>query len=402
MSVTQTFRTLASIPSPTLKEEKVAKKIIELLSLKNVTVQLDAYGNVYGKVKATDDTKPPLMVSAHMDVVGDNSPVIIKTSADGKFYETDKTRTLGADDKAGIAVAIELIQYLNDNVTLLHGGLEFLFTRDEEQNLTGVRNADCSKFLSQYILVLDADCLGDFLIAGAGYTKMILEVTAPKGGHSGIDIADTSRVNAVKLLAQAVSLIPQGVYKQDETGVVASINIGAIAGGGLQNQPTEKTGAEFNAFLAQNAVTNVINTNAYASYSIRSSQKSVEEDLKADILNIIDDLNRKYAEKARFEVTFQEHMKPFEAARETYLPDLFKQVAKEHQVTPRIASFHAGAETHVFTYEKNAKEETFKPYLVGAANIYDMHSANERVEISSLEKGFELIKALFLKFNAID
>ena len=387
MSVTQTFRTLASIPSPTLKEEKVAKKIIELLSLKNVTVQRDAYGNVYGKVKATDDTKPPLMVSAHMDVVGDNSPVIIKTSADGKFYETDKTRTLGADDKAGIAVAIELIQYLNDNVTLLHGGLEFLFTRDEEQNLTGVRNADC---------------LGDFLIAGAGYTKMILEVTAPKGGHSGIDIADTSRVNAVKLLAQAVSLIPQGVYKQDETGVVASINIGAIAGGGLQNQPTEKTGAEFNAFLAQNAVTNVINTNAYASYSIRSSQKSVEEDLKADILNIINDLNRKYAEKARFEVTFQEHMKPFEAARETYLPDLFKQVAKEHQVTPRIASFHAGAETHVFTYEKNAKEETFKPYLVGAANIYDMHSANERVEISSLEKGFELIKALFLKFNAID
>ena len=79
-----------------------------------------------------------------------------------------------------------------------------------------------------------------------------------------------------------------------------------------------------------------------------------------------------------------------------------KQIAKEHQVTPRIASFHAGAETHVFTYEKNAKGETFKPYLVGAANIYDMHSANERVEISSLEKGFELIKALFLKFNAID
>lgn len=64
-----------------------------------------------------------------------------------------------------------------------------------------------------------------------------------------------------------------------------------------------------------------------------------------------------------------------------------------------VSSFHAGAETHIYAQRKNAGGKTFKPYLVGAANIYNMHSAAEYVETQSMEKGFELIKTIFYTFN---
>ncbi len=108
------FCELAKIPSPSLQEGKVSRRILEYLEEAGVKVKFDHYGNVIAKVEATDNSKKPLLLSAHMDVVGDSSPVTIGLSS--RFIETDKTRTLGADDKAGVAAAILLASELaNDN-----------------------------------------------------------------------------------------------------------------------------------------------------------------------------------------------------------------------------------------------------------------------------------------------
>lgn len=398
MSVTEIFCDLARIPSPTLDESRVARRIIELMSVDGVTVQQDEYGNVYGFLRATDSSKAPLMMTGHMDVVGDASPVVINTTPDG-FYETDKTRTLGADDKAGVAAVIALVRKLSAAQNVKHGGIEFLFTRDEEQNLTGAKHVDYTRFKSDYVVVLDGDLLGDFLVSGAGFTKLFIEAYAAKGGHSAIDIDDETRVNAARALAQLVAQMPQGVYEKNDQGIVTSINLGAIAAGGLQNRQTDATGAAFDKFLTYDAVTNVINTHAYAAFSIRSSQKESQRRLHADILKIVADFNARYAGKVVFSADFQEHMLPFEDARDPKMPDLFAKAAAQCGVKAHIASFHAGAETHIYSHKQNAFGRTFKPYLMGAANIYNMHSPNERVEIASMEKGFELLETLFEKFN---
>ena len=78
----ETFIELAKIPSPSLGEEKVADKIIEILQEENIKAQKDDYGNVYAHIEATDNTKRPLLLSAHMDVVGDDSPVNIVVNGD--------------------------------------------------------------------------------------------------------------------------------------------------------------------------------------------------------------------------------------------------------------------------------------------------------------------------------
>ena len=49
-SVTDIFIQLAKIPSPSLKEQNVAKKILELLDVENISAKTDEYGNVIAKV----------------------------------------------------------------------------------------------------------------------------------------------------------------------------------------------------------------------------------------------------------------------------------------------------------------------------------------------------------------
>lgn len=106
------FCTLVQIPSPSGEEEKVSAKIVEILTSAGIEAKEDHFKNVTAKIPATDSDKKPVLLSAHMDVVGDASPVNIRISEDGRFIETDKTRPLGSDDKVGVSAAMYLALYL--------------------------------------------------------------------------------------------------------------------------------------------------------------------------------------------------------------------------------------------------------------------------------------------------
>ena len=147
------FCSLAEIPSPSLKEENLANRILEYCKDKILNCELDAYKNVHITVNATDETKQPILLSAHMDVIGDDSPV--KIHLDGDLIKAEG-RTLGADDKAGVANALYFAVQLAKS-DMKHGGLELIFTRDEESGMTGIKNIDFSKIRSKYVLVLDSD-----------------------------------------------------------------------------------------------------------------------------------------------------------------------------------------------------------------------------------------------------
>ena len=66
------FCKLVSIPSPSLKEEKVIEWILNFCAENNINARKDSYGNVYIRVPGSDSSKEPLMLSSHMDVVGDD------------------------------------------------------------------------------------------------------------------------------------------------------------------------------------------------------------------------------------------------------------------------------------------------------------------------------------------
>ena len=316
------FCTLAEIPSPSLKEEKVTEKILKIFKENGIKAKTDDYGNVHAFIEATDNSKKSLLLSSHMDVVGDDSPVNIKLN--GNIIETDKTRTLGADDKAGVAAAIMLAVELSKNKELKHGGLEIIFTRDEEQNMSGIHNVKMNEINSEYVLVMDADKLGQVQIAGASYTKLTVNVKALKGGHSGIDIDDKTRLNAAKLIAELVNEIPQGVYKKDDFGVVTSINLGVIIGGGIETavdniKNSDLKSNKYQDYIIDKAITNVINTKAAAAYSIRSSSREYENKLINDIQLIADNFNKKYEGLAIAQIENSVHLPPFEKSSDEKL-----------------------------------------------------------------------------------
>lgn len=397
------FCTLAEIPSPSMGENDVATEIIATLKSNGIEVHQDDYSNVIARIPATDSSKKPMLLSAHMDVVGDDSPINIVLK-DDKYIETDKKRTLGADDKAGITAAISTACRIIENKNLKHGGLEMVFTRDEESGMSGIKHVKMNELESEYALVLDSDSFGEVMIAGAGYTNVLVEVEGLKGGHSGNDIADATRVNAAKLLADVVSEIPQGVYKQDEEGVVTSINLGVILGGGvdfpLQKMSKQdlKNGEHFD-YLIENAVTNVINKKGAAIYSLRSSDSQAEADLLADIQKIVDKFNKKYEGVAIFKMTSKVKTKKFEKNNDTTIPDVAREVGKETGIEVKVASFHAGAETHIYANEKNKYGKVIKPYLIGVATIKNMHSSDESMDYETLIKGAEFVYDIFVKFN---
>ena len=398
------FCTLAEIPSPSGKEDKVADKIVEILNTNGVNAHKDAFGNVMAYIEPTDGTKKPLLLSAHMDVVGDSSPVNIRISEDGKFIETDKTRTLGSDDKTGDAAAIKLALEIAKS-DIKHGGLELVFTKDEEQTMTGINNVEFNKINSEYVLVLDADKMGQVQISGASYTNGTLIVNAVKGGHSGIDIGDKTRLNAVKLIAELINEIPQGEYKRDDYGTVTSINIGSVIGGGVEAviQRISQEGIKAESYIdyvADNSMTNIINTKAVAKYSIRSSEEANENQLIEDIKAIVEKFNKKYDGLANAEFIAKSKMKAFEKSGDETIQKIGLEAGKKVGIEVEVSSFHAGAETHIYAHKTNKNGKVFKPYLIGLADIYNMHSSDEKMDYASYLKGYEFLKELFLIFNA--
>ncbi len=391
-SVLDLFIELAKIPSPSLKEDNVSSKIIEILTNNGINAQKDDYGNVIAYLEANNSSGEGVILSSHMDVVGGNEPVNIKLSDNGKFLETDKTRTLGADDKAGIAVILDNLIYFKNHPEISHPKIEVSFTRDEEFSMTGIQHLDTTNFTSKNALILDGEKLGECNVAGAGMTYLYINVKNGKGGHSGNDINDKSRVNANKILSEILSKIPQGVYKENEFGVITSINlaviIGGSAGGYLKNNKEDMNFSSPKQAMEEvitYSFKNIIPQDAFSGFSIRSSEPDNEEKLLKEIETIVNEAKNKYADLIDIEMKVEKHLPPFvKDANEEFVNKIIK-AGEKNNIFTKPSSFHAGAETHVLQNSKiNKNGEKFKPILLGIANIFNMHSHDEQIEYKTL------------------
>ena len=148
------FCSMAEVPSPSLKEDKIIDWVCNYCKENNLDCELDDFKNIYITIPATDSTKQPILLSSHMDVVGDDSPVV--PYLDGDLIKA-KGRTLGADDKAGVANALYFAKELAKRTDIKHGGLEVHFTRDEENTMQGIKHTDFSRIKSKYALASQID-----------------------------------------------------------------------------------------------------------------------------------------------------------------------------------------------------------------------------------------------------
>ena len=73
---------------------------------------------------------------------------------------TDGTTLLGADDKAGIAIIMDTVQYLQQHPECPHGDIRVCFTPDEEVG-SGIGNINLDEFRCDYAFTVDGGAVNE-------------------------------------------------------------------------------------------------------------------------------------------------------------------------------------------------------------------------------------------------
>lgn len=233
---TQSDPTSTTYPS-TEKQYNLLKLLEQELRQMGIDhVELDANGYVIATIPTTTkQVMPVICFCAHVDtapdcsgtdvkpllhneydgsdiVLPDDPHQVIRVSQYpylknhiGKSIITASGKTLlGADDKAGVAIIMEMARYCMEHPEMEHGEIKILFTPDEEVGM-GTAHLDIKKLNADFGYTLDGGALASFemeTFSADGFTLHIDGVIAHPGYAKGV------MQSAIKLAAAIVSALP--------------------------------------------------------------------------------------------------------------------------------------------------------------------------------------------------
>ena len=219
--------------------------VSELKSIGLPDAELDENGYVYATIPSNSDKNVPVICfCAHVDtspdckasevkpilhknysgadiILPDDPEQIIKTADHPYLLEkrgndiitASGNTLLGADDKAGVTIIMELAAYLVQHPEVKHGKIRILFTPDEEIG-RGVNKLDMKKLGADFGYTLDGPELGSFEeeTFSADGMKFIFHGVSAHPGH-----AKDKMVNAIKMAAAFVDELPKDEFSPETT-----------------------------------------------------------------------------------------------------------------------------------------------------------------------------------------
>lgn len=227
------FFELVQVDSETKNEAAIAKLLKEKFSALGVEVFEDdttaitghGAGNLICTLPATKDGIDTIYFTSHMDTVVPGKGV--KPSIKDGYIVTDGTTILGADDKAGLSVMLEVLKVIKED-HIPHGKIEFIITVGEESGLKGSKALDQSLVTAKYGYALDSDGrVGNIIVAAPTQAKIEAKIYG-KTAHAGV--APEKGVSAITIAAKAISKMPLGRIDSETTA-----NIGRFQGGQQTN-----------------------------------------------------------------------------------------------------------------------------------------------------------------------
>jgi len=257
---TQSDPAATCFPS-TAKQLKLAELLVQELQAMGLT---DAYTDTNGYTYATipsniSEEVPVICFCSHIDtapdcsgtgvkpilhkdytgapiVLPDDNSQVITTEAYpylkkhiGKSIITASGKTLlGADDKSGVAIIMDMAHYLMIHPAIKHGSIKILFTPDEEVG-RGTEKLDLSKVGAHFGFTLDGGEVGTFedeTFSADAATIVIDGVSAHPGYAKG------KMINAIKIAAEIVAALPKDSWCPEATsgreGFVHPVDINGI------------------------------------------------------------------------------------------------------------------------------------------------------------------------------
>jgi tripeptide aminopeptidase len=222
----ETFVRLCEIRSPTGEEREVADTVLaELRALGLEVMEDDAAGpaqagagNIVARLPGSSGRW--VMFCAHVDTVPHPGQIEV-VSDEGVFRSAGET-ILGADNKAAVAVFMELVARHAAEPPPV--GIELLLTVAEEQGLRGAKAFDPGELRADCGFVLDhASAIGEVIVSSPAQQRILADFTGVEA-HAGIRPEAGS--SAIAAAAAAVSRMELGRLDEETTA-----NVGVIAGG---------------------------------------------------------------------------------------------------------------------------------------------------------------------------
>jgi tripeptide aminopeptidase len=353
----RTFKDLVVIYGPGKRERDVADYVCDRLAGAGTVVEDNAAdlidgdaGNLLVRVDGTGD---PLLFSAHLDTVEPCAGV--KPRIKNGYVTSRGDTILGADDRAALAVLIELALLAP---RLPHARpLELLLTVAEEIGLLGAKHADYGSVSARRGFVLDASEPPGYAVTAAPGSETVRATFRGRAAHAGIE--PEKGVNAIQMASAAIAGMRLGRVDHETTA-----NVGLISGG---------------------RAINVVPESAEISGEIRSHDASKlaahKEHLTAVIKKAAADFGGEV--ETAWEVAYVSYQLD-EAAEPVAL---FDRAARAVGLEPHHVAGGGGSDANVF----NARGI---PSLVMGCGVEKLHTTEERIAVAALGKLAELTTAL--------
>lgn len=244
----------------TEKQKELSMLLLQELHDLGLEAELDLHGYVYATIPSnTEKQVPVLCYCAHVDTAPDCSGTGVKPILHKNYNGSDirlpddesvvittrehpylkerigddiitasGTTLLGADDKAGVAIIMDLAIYLKQHPEIKHGKIRILFTPDEEIG-RGVAAVDMKKLGADYGYTLDGGERGH--LEGETFSADAATVTF-KGISAHPGYAKDKMVHAIKVASAFVSKLPRTEWCPESTeGMQGFVHPVAIEGG---------------------------------------------------------------------------------------------------------------------------------------------------------------------------
>ena len=382
-----------SFPS-TEKQKNLSKILVDELQQMGIQdAAMDEHGYVMATIPATHDRKVPIVCfCAHVDtapdcsgtnvnpilhenyngapiILPDDPTQIITTAAYpylknfiGKSIITASGKTLlGSDDKAGVAIIMEMASYLMKNKNIEHGTIKILFTPDEEVG-RGTEYLDIKKLGADFGYTLDGGELASFEMETFSADSLVLHiqgVIAHPGAAKGV------LQNAIKIAADIVAALPKNEWSPEHTeGRLGFIHPNHIEGG------AETARIEF---LVRDFDTAMLKLHAERVYAI--AQKVIASNADYSKANVTMEVKEQYRNMRE---VIDQHPIIVEKALDAY---------KLVGLTPIVTPIRGGTDGSRMSFMGLPTPNIF-------TGMQAIHSKHEWVGVSDMEKSVEVLVKL--------
>ena len=237
-----------SLTFPSTEKQKNLSVMLvkELIAMGVSDVEMDEWGYVFATIpsNSTKENIPTICFCSHVDTAPDCSGANVKPILHKNYQGQDiilpddssqvvtvkehpylgkrigddiitasGLTLLGADDKAGVAIIMQLVHELINDPSRIHGDVRILFTPDEEVG-RGVDKLDMDKLNADIGYTLDGGPRGS--LEGDTFSANSMTIRF-KGVSAHPGYAKGKMVNAVKVMSYFINQLPQAAFSPETT-----------------------------------------------------------------------------------------------------------------------------------------------------------------------------------------